>query len=368
MAFLKCAVTIALFANGGEAAYPTACSAYTTCAGLQGDCCPNMQGVNLACCFSGALQMDADKAEKEAAAVGAEAAKETASAKAAAGAAQAAADTAKKTQEAAAEKAKEIQSQIDDLNEHATAAQKKARQAAAEATNDATVASKQAMAAESAAAHAKKVEEEQKKIVTETSATAASKKAAADAAQATADKLNAIAGAATKKLNDAKKASEEVAAAAKLKEQAEEKTVAAKNAEAAKIKAAADKVVNEATAKKTAAEGMLSKIDNAQCKKHTGCSGLEGYCCPTLNTNKMHLGSTKLDGESLGCCGAAVEMAAQPSVELASSGDQTSSSNSGDFGVLSMLLAAACGSAVTAMVFKLSSPKEEKIGVYQVMG
>ena len=72
--------------------------------------------------------MDADKAEKEAAAVGAEAAKETASAKAAAAAAQAAADTAKKTQEAAAEKAKEIQSQIDDLNEHATAAQKKARQ------------------------------------------------------------------------------------------------------------------------------------------------------------------------------------------------------------------------------------------------
>jgi len=221
-------------------------------------------------------------------------------------------DTAKKTQEAAEEKAKEIQSQIDDLNEHATAAQKKSREAAAEATNDATVASKQAMAAKSAAEHAKKLEEEQKKIVADTTATAATKKAAADAAQATADKLNAIAGAATKKLNDAKKAQEEVEAAAKLKQEAEEKTVAAKNAEAAKIKAAADKVVNEATAKKTAAEGMLSKIDNAQCKKHTGCSGLEGYCCPTLNTNKMHLGSTKLDGAMLGCCGSAMEMGELP--------------------------------------------------------
>jgi len=228
------------------------------------------------------------------------------------------------------------------------------------------------MAAESAAAHAKKVEEEQKKIVEETSATAATKKAAADAAEATADKLNAIAGAATKKLNDAKKVQEEVAAAAKLKEEAEEKTVAAKNAEAAKIKAAADKVVNEATAKKTAAEGMLTKIDNAQCKKHAGCSGLEGYCCPTLNTNKMHLGSTKLDGASLGCCGAAMEMANQAPVELASIDAQTSSFESGDFGIVSVFLAAACGSAVTAMALlgggKLSASRNEKNGAYQVMG
>jgi len=374
-------------------------------------------------------------------------------------------DTAKKTQEAAEEKAKEIQSQIDDLNEHATAAQKKSREAAAEATNDATVASKQAMAAKSAAEHAKKLEEEQKKIVADTTATAATKKAAADAAQATADKLNAIAGAATKKLNDAKKAQEEVEAAAKLKQEAEEKTVAAKNAEAAKIKAAADKVVNEATAKKTAAEGMLSKIDNAQCKKHTGCSGLEGYCCPTLNTNKMHLGSTKLDGAMLGCCGSAAEMEEIPNFhdfftnslqatmlyrppsavvqcanakassfnavclthqrsapsctpackdafegymsaldgsccrhdanrqeecvasvktfvqqtqnrfnqkcgaqeEMATSDAIVAATASGNFGITSMLLATISGSAVTAVVFKLTSGKEEKGAPYKLL-
>merc|ERR1711972_183698 len=106
------------------------------------------------------------------------------------------------------------------------------------------------------------------------------------------------AGAATAKLNDAKKKAEEEAAAAKLKEDAEEKVVAAKNAEAAKIQAAADKELKEANAKKAAAEGMIAKIDNAQCAKHAGCKGLEqnGYCCPTLNFAKMHLGSAKLDG------------------------------------------------------------------------
>merc|ERR1712070_364234 len=78
MAVRNCAVAVALLSQTSEAAYPTACSAYTTCAGLQGDCCPNMQGVNLACCFSGALQMDADAAEAEAKKVAAEADRDTA--------------------------------------------------------------------------------------------------------------------------------------------------------------------------------------------------------------------------------------------------------------------------------------------------
>merc|ERR1712113_927707 len=134
--------------------------------------------------------------------------------------------------------------------------------------------------------------------------------------------LNAIAGAATKKLNDAKKKAEEEAAAAKLKEDAEKKVVAAKNEEAAKIQAAADKELKEANAKKAAAEGMIAKIDNAQCAKHAGCKGLEGYCCPTLNFAKMHLGSAKLDGAQLGCCGSSTEMVSDP-VDLASADDRT---------------------------------------------
>merc|ERR1711979_137564 len=125
-----------------------------------------------------------------------------------------------------------------------------------------------------------------------------------------------------KKLNDAKKHQLEVAAAAKLKEEAEEKTVAAKTHLAEEIQAKADKVSSEAETKKAAAEAMLKKIDNAKCTKHAGCKGLTGYCCPTLNTNKMHLGSTRLDGENLGCCGAVAE------IELAETiGDSVADTN-----------------------------------------
>merc|ERR1711870_109466 len=99
------------------------------------------------------------------------------------------------------------------------------------------------------------------------------------AAKAKADTLNDAAGKATKKLNDEKKHQEEVSAAAEIKEKANEKTVAAKNKEAATIQAEANKTVAEANKKKAAAEGMITKISNAKCSKHAGCTGLEGYCC-----------------------------------------------------------------------------------------
>merc|ERR1712083_926018 len=331
---------------------------------MGGDCCPNMQGVNLACCFSGALQMDADTAEQEAKKVAAEADKDTAAAKSAASAAQAAADEAKKTKEANEKEAADIQTKIDDLNDHATAAQKKSREAAVQATNDATAAAKQALAAEAAAAHAKKLEEEQQKIVAETSADAAKKKAAAAEAKANADKLNAIAGAATAKLNDAKKKAEEEAAAAKLKEDAEEKVVFARNEEAAKIKAAADKELKEANAKKAAAEGMIAKIDSAQCAKHAGCKGLEGYCCPTLNFAKMHLGSAKLDGAQLACCGGSAELASEAAEETLA---DTQIVKSDGFGSGAIMLSAICGSALTFAAFQLSTRKEDQSATYQTM-
>merc|ERR1712004_269725 len=125
------------------------------------------------------------------------------------------------------------------------------------------------------------------------------------------------------------------------KEDAEEKVVAAKNADAAKIQAAADKELKEANAKKAAAEGMIAKIDNAQCAKHAGCKGMEGYCCPTLNFAKMHLGSAKLDGASLACCGSATELDTEtPDMTLADS----HSVESDGVGVSAIILSAVCGS------------------------
>merc|ERR1712232_457343 len=228
----------------------------------------------------------------------------------------------------------------------------------------ATVAAKRALAAEAAAAHAKKLEEEQQKIVAETSADAAKKKAAAAEAKANADKLNKIAGAATAKLNDAKKKAEEEAAAAKLKEDAEEKVVAAKNADAAKIQAAADKELKEANAKKAAAEGMIAKIDNAQCSKHAGCKGLEGYCCPTLNFAKMHLGSAKLDGAQLGCCGGATELDSEAASVTFADNQEVDTDG---FGAGAMMLSAMCGSALTLAAFRLMARKDEQNAAYQTM-
>merc|ERR1711957_745488 len=164
------------------------------------------------------------------------------------------------------------------------------------------------------------------------------------------DTLNAEAGAATKALNDAKK-------------KEEERVVATKDAEAATIKAKAHKTVEEANEKRAASEAMLNKIDNALCSKHPGCSGLTGYCCPTLDTSKMKLGSTKLDGAVLGCCGAAIEVATETVVKMATSDPKPAQSQS--FGVVSILLAAVSGSAVTAMVFKFSSDKGETNTPYE---
>merc|ERR1712187_804864 len=182
-------------------------------------------------------------------------------------------------------------------------------------------------------------------------------KEAAATAQEHADKLNAIAGEATKKLNDAKKHQEEVAAKAHLKEKAEEKAAASKKASATKIKNEADAALKEANEKKAAAEGMLAKIKNAKCAKHSGCSALgNGYGCPTLDFAKMHLGSAKLDGVQLACCGVAEELATTPSLDR-----QLEASNH-DFGVISLLVAAATGSLVTALVLQMSTRKEDKKG------
>merc|ERR1712217_764430 len=270
----------------------------------------------------------------------------------------------KQQQEAAAKEAKAIQAKIDDLNEHATAAQKIARQAAAQATQDATVASNQAQAAEAAAVHAKKVEAEQAKIVAKTSATAKKKKAAAEKAQAKADKLNDIAGAATKKLNDAKKKAQEEAAAAAIQAKAEEKVVAAKTAEANKIAAEAAKAMATATKKKTAEEAVLKKIDNAACAKHAGCKGLVGYCCPTLDFNKMHLGSSELSGASLGCCGGASELEIEE-VEAMSTKLNSGEVAPQEFGLSSVFLAFVTGSAVSAAVVKASSRQAGNDADYQ---
>merc|ERR1712083_910367 len=139
-----------------------------------------------------------------------------------------------------------------------------------------------------------------------------------------------------------------------IQEKAEEKVVTAKTAEANKIAAEAATAMATATKKKNAAEAVLKKIDNAACSKHAGCKGLEGYCCPTLNFNKMHLGSSHLDGESLGCCGGASELEIED-VEQVEAMPTESDNNAQAFGLSSVFLAFVTGSTVSAVVLKAFS-------------
>merc|ERR1719343_27002 len=100
---------------------PKTCSAYTECDGLQGDCCPNMNGVMLDCCILGAVRMNAEALEAEAnktRAAAAEGSEEAASAAA----------KAKKLEEEAAKKKAELKA----ANEAYAEAEKSAEAAKAE--------------------------------------------------------------------------------------------------------------------------------------------------------------------------------------------------------------------------------------------
>merc|ERR1712150_42804 len=119
------------------------------------------------------------------------------------------------------------------------------------------------------------------------------------------------------------------------------------NAKAAKIKAAAASKTRKANDMKAAAEGMIKKIENAACDKNPGCKGLEGYCCPPINTAAMKLGSTNLDGMNLACCGVSSELSDDREIE-----------KSHNFGIASLVLAAGVGSAATSIVFKLFRARE----------
>merc|ERR1712050_699972 len=135
-------------------------------------------------------------------------------------------------------------------------------------------------------------------------------------------------------------------------------------AEANKIAAEAAKATAAATKKKAAAEAVLKKIENAKCAKHAGCKGLVGYCCPTLDFNKMHLGSSQLSGASLGCCGGASELEIEE-VEEVEAMSTESATSAQEFGLSSVLLAFVTGSAVSAAALKAFSRQTGNDAEYQ---
>merc|ERR1712151_243144 len=94
--------------------------------------------------------------------------------------------------------------------------------------------------------------------------------------------------------------------------------------------------------------------------------GLDGYCCPTLDFNKMHLGSSELSGASLGCCGGASELEIQEAEEVEAMSTE-SASGSQEFGLSSVFLAFVTGSAVSAAALKAFSRQAGNDAEYQNM-
>merc|ERR1712050_546737 len=150
-----------------------------------------------------------------------------------------------------------INKKIDDLNEHASAAQKIATEAAEKAAKEAKEKEKAAADAEQAA----------KEL-------AAAKEKASDDAQADAAAKSKIAGAAVAALNKEKAVAlrEKDVAAANAKQ--EEGVVDQMEIKAKTIKSEADQEVKKSNKKKDAANSMLASIKKAKCSAHPGCKGL----------------------------------------------------------------------------------------------
>merc|ERR1712137_367882 len=148
-------------------------------------------------------------------------------------------------------------------------------------------------------------EEEAKVKALQAKASAASDAAAAAKKRAAEMKVTAS-HAAQVAADAAAKAKAEAAKAKKTEEDNEDKVKIAEHKAAdadASAKAARDAAANA----QELADTVSTKLHDAKCKNVPGCSGLEGYCCPTFNPQNYKLGDAPQWGINLGCCGAALE-------------------------------------------------------------
>merc|ERR1712066_1224870 len=170
-------------------------------------------------------------------------------------------------------------------------------------------------------------------------------KAAASQARAKSatEKAAALKTGASNAAQDAAKAALKAKAeAAKAKEVEAENEAKVKVAEhkAADAQAAADEAQEEATKAQTLADGIHKKLHDAKCANNGGCSGLQGYCCPTFDPTHYTLGEAPTWGINLGCCGGSTE-------ELATA-DVDTTGYDGLTMVFSMAVSAAIGGAVAS--------------------
>merc|ERR1711920_1081326 len=87
-------------------------------------------------------------------------------------------------------------------------------------------------------------------------------------------------------------------------------------------------------------DGIAKQLHDAKCENHSGCSKLQGYCCPTFDVSRYHLGESPKWGVTLGCCSAAATEA------LAVVTAETQQS----FGGLTMLFSSVFSAAIGAVM------------------
>merc|ERR1712083_723585 len=61
----------------------------------------------------------------------------------------------------------------------------------------------------------------------------------------------------------------------------------------------------EADKEEALSNGIAKQLHDAKCETHSGCSALQGYCCPSFDVSRYHLGESPKWGATLACCSAA---------------------------------------------------------------
>merc|ERR1712083_431180 len=153
----------------------------------------------------------------------------------------------------------------------------------------------------------------------------------------------------------ADKAKKEAAEAAKQEAVNEDRVLVQKNLaqDAEKSANAAKDAADKAEA---LSNGIAKQLHDAKCDSHSGCSALQGYCCPTFDVSRYHLGESPKWGVTLGCCSAA----ATEALTVATVETQQS------FGGLTMLFSSVLSAAIGGvMAVKIGGRGNDGVRDYQ---
>merc|ERR1711972_1029560 len=96
----------------------------------------------------------------------------------------------------------------------------------------------------------------------------------------------------------AAKAKKEAAEAAKQEAVNKDRVLVQQNL-AKDAQKSANAAKNAADKAEALSNGIAKQLHDAKCSSHTGCSALQGYCCPSFDVSRYHLGESPKWGPTL---------------------------------------------------------------------